>query len=647
MRLKFHVGLAVALVLVMLAGCSFWAQKPGHSSDALTVQLNLPGIPGARGAGTDTIVSKVFVKGFNVTTRQVYTPTGLNVSLTEPKAVELQKVGNVWKGSIQFSDYSGGSIMLVAYAVDSDGRHLYSGLGLAASGSGQVLIATQPGWQQSMVGSASNNWGPSGGYIAYFNQETSTYYELAPSQGANATWDQAMAGADAYVQGGATDWSLPDQLLILRIFQNLNLMGTPSDFGFMQDSGYWTSTEAGGDPSRAVYLLNGGLGNTIKTVAINYIPVRSIPSGSTVQEVAIGGFHTLVLKTDGTLYGTGGNNTGQLGLGNNDNKNTLQFVMSGVKAVAAGALHSLVLKEDGTVWAMGDNSAGQLGLGDTTTRTSPTQIPGLVNIVAIAAGQKQSFFLDNAGNLYAAGNNENYELGLDNTIQIIFTTPTFVTSNVAAVSAGERHTMILKVDGTLYGTGLNNYSQLGLGFSSSPQRMAQVTTISSIGSVVCGGYHTLVIKQDKTVWAVGCNDVGQLGLGFNTPDPDSVITWTQITSPPAIPGNVQKVAAGRKHTLILLDNGALYGTGDNARGQLGVNTAPQPYQLAPIQITTEVHALGIGGFSTIVPEDQMGGRHSVIIKNDHSLWAMGYNYWGQLGDGTNVDRNPPVLITGF
>lgn len=636
-------------VLVMLEGCSFWAQKPGHSSDALTVQLNLPGMPGARGAGTDTIVNKVFVKGFNVTTRQVYTPTGLNVSTTEPMAVELQKEGNVWTGSIRFSDYSGGSIMLVAYAVDSTGRHLYSGLGLAASGSGQVLIATQPGWQQSMVGNPSSNWGPSGGYIAYFKQETSTYYELAPWQGENATWDQAMAGANAYVQGGAEDWYLPDSGLSQMIFQSLDLMGTPSDFGFTPGSTYWTATEWPGDPPRAVFMYgsNGGVVNTEKTVEMNYIPVRSIPSGSTVQQVAIGGFHTLVLKTDGTLYATGGNNAGQLGLGNYDNKSTLQFVMSGVKAVAAGALHSLVLKEDGTVWAMGYNYWGQLGLGDTTTRTSPTQIPGLANIVAIAAGQEQSFFLDNAGNLYAAGYDEHYELGLDNNIQINFTTPTFVTDNVAAVSAGELHTMILKTDGKLYGTGLNNYAQLGLGSSSSPQRMAEVTTISSIDSVVCGGYHTLVIKQDKTVWAVGCNDLGQLGLGFNTPDPNSVTEWTQITSPSAIPNHVQNVAAGRKHTLILLDDGSLYGTGDNSRGQLGVNTAPQPYQVAPILITTDVHALGIGGFSTIVPADQMGGRHSVIIKNDRSLWAMGYNSWGQLGDGTTEDRNPPVLITGF
>ena len=40
-----------------------------------------------------------------------------------------------------------------------------------------------------------------------------------------------------------------------------------------------------------------------------------------------------------------------------------------------------------------------------------------------------------------------------------------------------------------------------------------------------------------------------------------------------------------------------------------------------------------------------GGRsHSLYIKSDGSLWAMGYNNYGQLGDGTTIDRNSPVQI---
>ena len=40
----------------------------------------------------------------------------------------------------------------------------------------------------------------------------------------------------------------------------------------------------------------------------------------------------------------------------------------------------------------------------------------------------------------------------------------------------------------------------------------------------------------------------------------------------------------------------------------------------------------------------VGTAHTMIIKTDGSLWACGWNYMGQFGDGTNVDRHTPVMI---
>ena len=54
--------------------------------------------------------------------------------------------------------------------------------------------------------------------------------------------------------------------------------------------------------------------------------------------------------------------------------------------VSGGGYFTLVVTDSGNVWSFGNNSNGQLGLGHTTDSTSPTQVPGLSNVVAVATG---------------------------------------------------------------------------------------------------------------------------------------------------------------------------------------------------------------------------------------------------------------------
>jgi hypothetical protein len=94
--------------------------------------------------------------------------------------------------------------------------------------------------------------------------------------------------------------------------------------------------------------------------------------------VAAGLYHSLFIKSDGSLWAMGRNYAGQLGDNTTTDQHTPeQIVFDGVTAVAAGEGHSLYLKSDGSLWGMGATDAGQLGTGDYTNRYVPVLIvPG-------------------------------------------------------------------------------------------------------------------------------------------------------------------------------------------------------------------------------------------------------------------------------
>lgn len=98
----------------------------------------------------------------------------------------------------------------------------------------------------------------------------------------------------------------------------------------------------------------------------------------TVQ-VAAGDFHTVALKTDGTLFWAWGkNNKGQLGLGDTEKRYIPTKIGTAADTnwveVFVGKSHTIARKSDNTLWGWGNNGHGQLGLGDKNNRTIPNKI---------------------------------------------------------------------------------------------------------------------------------------------------------------------------------------------------------------------------------------------------------------------------------
>ncbi len=358
---------------------------------------------------------------------------------------------------------------------------------------------------------------------------------------------------------------------------------------------------------------------------------------SDVHSVAADDSHSLILKNDETLWATGYNMYGQLGDGTTTSKSTPVLIMSGVRSIAAGSHHSLIVKTDNTLWATGWNNYGQLGDGTIINKSTPVQIMG--GVLSVSAGTYHSLIVKTDNTLWATGRNESGQFGNGTTtnssvpIQVGGNTQVGISTStlkiaaqnrgtIRSVSAGEHHSLILKTDSTLWSTGQNTFGQLGDGTTTNTTTPVQI--MSDVISVSAGSFNSLIVKSDNTLWATGQNDQGQLGDGT---------TSNQLT-PVQTMSNVQSVSAGAFHSVMLGTDSTLMATGLNTFGQFGNGTTMQSHSFT-------VAALSSG---PLVTDVATGYGHSLFVKDDGTLWSIGRNDYGQLGEGTNTNRSTPIQI---
>ena len=253
-----------------------------------------------------------------------------------------------------------------------------------------------------------------------------------------------------------------------------------------------------------------------------------------------------------------------------------------------GDQHTCVLTTAGGVQCWGDNSYGQLGDGTTTERTNP------VDVVALTGG-------------------------------------------VTAIAAGGEHTCALTMSGGVQCWGRNQWGQLGDGTGGTQDAFrAMPAAVVGLGSEVvalsAGQYQTCALTILGAVTCWGKNENGQLGDGQSC----GSVVCTTPTDVAGLTGGVAAVVSGGHHTCALTTTGGAKCWGWNNTGEVGDGTTTQ--RNSPVDVT---------GLTSGVAAIAVGGRHTCALTTAGDVKCWGFNLFGELGDGSTIDRTVPVDVVGL
>ena len=219
--------------------------------------------------------------------------------------------------------------------------------------------------------------------------------------------------------------------------------------------------------------------------------------------------------------------------------------------------------------------------------------------------------------------------------------------DVIAVFAGSQHTLAITGDGKLWAWGYNQFGQLGndtiltgaasdtnISYSTTPVRVKGGESgdefLENISEVFASSGWTVAIKNGGTLWAWGSNSEGQLGNGENN---NRYSTPVQVKDENGDGlEDVIAVSGGNNHTIALKRNGTVWAWGYNYFGQLGDGTTTR--RNSPVKLGEASDLIRVAG----------GYNHSAALRRSGIVWTWGSNNTGQLGDGTNNNRSKPGVV---
>lgn len=305
-------------------------------------------------------------------------------------------------------------------------------------------------------------------------------------------------------------------------------------------------------------------------------PIQEATASSSWMSVASGRDHGCGLRGDGTIWCWGRDNYGQIGNGvtTGDQRTPVQETTNATdwSSLTVGDTHSCAIKTSGSLWCWGRDNTGQLGNGATAgDQVSPIQeVTSALDWTSVTAGNGHTCAIKSNGTLWCWGTDGSGQLGNGGVAgdQISPTQESTLATDWISVSAGNGFTCATKTDGSVWCWGSDSVGQLGngavAGNQTSPSR--ESTNATDWASVDSGDSHACAVKRGGTLWCWGDDAYGALGNGqlsgnqiSPSQESDNATSWTSVS-------------AGNDTTCALMgsgEKGELYCWGSNNFGELG------------------------------------------------------------------------------
>src|SRR5882724_6443983 len=289
--------------------------------------------------------------------------------------------------------------------------------------------------------------------------------------------------------------------------------------------------------------------------------------------------------------------------------------------LAAGQFSASIALEENAAWIWNDH----LSNGSEFDRDYPHRISGLPGIRSVSAGERYLVALANDGSVWTWGDNAVGQL--DDGTNIGRNIPAAVPNlgDIVSAKAGAFHVLALRGDGTLVAWGDNYYGQLGTGDTTPSPIFMSIPSLDNVQKIAASYGKSAALKTDGTVWIWGYER-------YNGQD-------IFHTNPAAVPEllDVVDIAAGYEHMVAVKSDGTVRAWGSNYANQIANGYPWWKYQDVPFQVPNLPPIVKVAS----------SYDHTLAIANDGTVWAWGYNFDGQLGDGTTNPRQTPVQASGL